>query len=358
MTSRAFTLTVSGVLLALLVSVAFLVPVPYVTESPGLTADTLGNDISAEGQATDTPVITIEGEAETYPTSGELRLTTVSVTNPDARVTLLQAFGAWFDDEAALLPRDVVYPPGETPEEAREQTAIDMTGSQDTSEVAAARAAGFEVDVTTEVAEVVADGPSDGVLEVRDQLVAVNGEDVAGSSDVVDRVRAAEPGDTIELTIRRDGEERRVDVVAGETDGRTSVGVSVTDSFDLPFEVDFNLERNIGGPSAGAVFALAIYDKLTPGELTGGEVVAGTGAIDYDGTIGAIGGIQQKIVSARDDGAIIFLAPTVNCDEARAAAVEEGDILVVSVGTLEEAIDALEQLADDPEADVPTCGAP
>jgi PDZ domain-containing protein len=357
MTSRAFTLTVSGVLLALLVSVAFLVPVPYVTESPGLTADTLGNDISTDGEATDTPVITIDGDAETYPTSGELRLTTVSVTNPDARVTLLQAFGAWFDDEDALLPRDVVYPPGETPEEAREKTAIDMTGSQDTSEVAAARAAGYEVEATTEVAEVMADGPSDGVLQVRDRILAVNGEQVDGSGDVVDLVRAAEPGDTVGLSISRDGTGRRVDVVAGETEGRTSIGISVGDSFDLPFDVSFNLERNIGGPSAGTVFALAIYDKLTPGELTGGEVVAGTGAIDYDGVIGAIGGIQQKIVSARDDGASIFLAPTVNCDEARDAAVEEGEILVVSVATLDEAIDALEQLADDPDADVATCDA-
>jgi PDZ domain-containing protein len=357
MTSRAFTLTVSGVLLALLVSVAFLVPVPYVTESPGLTADTLGNDISAEGQVTDTPVITIEGDAETYPTSGELRLTTVSVTNPDARVTLPQAFGAWFDDEAALLPRDVVYPPGETAEEARAQTAIDMTGSQETSEVAAARAAGYEVDAITQVAEVMSDGPSDGVLEARDLILAVAGADVASSEDVVDLVRAAEPGDTIELTIRRAGSDRRVDVVAGETDGRTSIGISVSDSFDLPFEVDFNLERNIGGPSAGTVFALAIYDKLTPGALTGGAVVAGTGAIDYDGTIGAIGGIQQKIVSARDDGASIFLAPTANCDEAREAAVTDGDILVVSVATLDEAIEALERLADDPDSDVPTCEA-
>ena len=108
MTSRAFTLTVSGVLLALLVSVAFLVPVPYVTEAPGLTADVLGNDISVEGEATDKPVISIDEDVKTYPTSGEMLLTTVSVTNPEGRVTLLQAFDAWFDEEDALLPRDLV----------------------------------------------------------------------------------------------------------------------------------------------------------------------------------------------------------------------------------------------------------
>jgi PDZ domain-containing protein len=356
MTSRASTLSVAGVLLAVLASVALLVPVPYVTEAPGLTADTLGNDISAEGEETGNPVIVIEGDAEIFPTSGELLLTTVSVTNPDSRLTLLQAFGAWFDEEDALLPRDAVYPPGKTSDEVREETAGDMTGSQTTSEIAAARAAGYDV-ANAEVADVAADGPSDGLLRTGDEIVEVDGQAVAGSADVVDTVRAAQPGDALELSILREGDARRVEVVTGETDGRTTLGISVQESYDLPFEVEFNLERNIGGPSAGTVFALAIYDKLTPGELTGGEIVAGTGAIDADGVVGPIGGVQQKIVSARDDGAAVFLAPADNCDEARDAAVEPGEIRVVRIATLQEAIDSLEMLAEDPDADVPTCEA-
>ena len=356
MTSRAFTLAVSGVLLALLAGVALLVPVPYVTEAPGLTANTLGNDISADGEETGNPVIAIEGDAKTFPTSGELLLTTVSVTNPDARLSLLQAFSAWFDEEDALLPRDAVYPPGKSSDEVREETAGDMTGSQTTSEIAAARAAGYDV-ANAEVAEVVADGPSDGLLRTGDEIVEVDGRAVEGSADVVATVRAAAPGDTLELAVRRAGDDRTVEVVTGETDGRTTLGISVQEVYDLPFDVDFNLERDIGGPSAGTVFALAIYDKLTPGELTGGETIAGTGAIDTDGTVGAIGGIQQKIVSARNDGAAVFLTPADNCDEARDAAVEPGEIRVVRIATLQEAIDSLELLADDPDADVPTCEA-
>jgi len=357
MTTRALTLTVSSALLALLVSVAFLVPVPYVTESPGLTADVLGNDISVDGQETDTPVITIDGDVESYPTSGELLLTTVSVTNPDSRVTLLQAFGAWFDEEDALLPRDVVYPPDQTPDEAREETAVAMTGSQSTSEVAAAVAAGYEVTATAGVAEVLPEGPSDGRLEVDDQILAVDGEPVAGSEEVVESVRAAAPGEPLGLVVRRDNSRQVVDVVPVADDGRTTIGVSVGDSYSVPFDVEFNLERDIGGPSAGTIFALAIYDKLTPGDLTGGEVVAGTGEMFYDGTVGPIGGIQQKLVSSVDDGASVFLAPADNCDDALQAPVEPGEIQIVRIGTLDEAIDALEALAEDPDADVPTCEA-
>jgi len=357
MTSRAFTLTVSGVLLALLVSVAFLVPVPYVTETPGLTADTLGSDIGVDGEPTDQPVIEIDGDVQTYPTSGELRLTTVSVTNPDSRVTLLQAFGAWFDDEDALLPRDVVYPPDQSAEEAREETAVAMTGSQSTSEVAAARAAGYDVAPIAAVAEVVAGGPSEGELKVQDEIVAVDGQPVNGSAEVVEAVRARDPGDPVELAVRRDGDRLEVTVTTSEQDGRATIGVSVGDTYSVPFDVDFNLERDIGGPSAGTIFALAIYDKLTPGELTGGAVIAGTGEIDYEGNVGPIGGIQQKIVSARNDGATVFLAPESNCEEVLGAQTEPGELRIVRIATLQEAIDALEALAADLEADVPTCEA-
>lgn len=357
MTSRAFTLTVSGVLLALLVSVAFLVPVPYVTEAPGLTADTLGMDVSAEGEPTDNPVITIAGDVETYPTEGELLLTTVSVTNPDARVTLLQAFGAWFDDQEALLPRDAVYPPEVTAEESRRRTAVAMTSSQSTSEVAAARAAGHDVDAAA-VVEVEKGAPADGVLRPEDRIVQVAGQPVDDGDDVVTAVRAAEPGEPLELTISRDGERQHVQVVPAEDGGVPTIGASVQDSFAAPFDVTFTLERNIGGPSAGTIFALAIYDQLTPGSLTGGRTIAGTGEIDYEGNVGSIGGIQQKIVSAEHDGAEVFLAPAGNCDEAVEAPVEPGDIRIVSVQTLDQAIDALEALAHDPDADVPTCEAP
>lgn len=359
MTQRASTLTVAGVLLTILVSVAFLVPVPYVLESPGLTADTLGADISADGEPTDTEVISFGRGVETYPTEGELRLTTAQVSRSDTKVTLFEAFGAWFDPEDALIPRDVVYPPEQSVEEAQEQTRVAMSGSQETSEVAGVRAAGFDVEEYAVVVGVVVDGPSDGALEPGDRIVAVDGEPVADSGDAVDAVRGTEPGDTLVVAVQRAGEQRSVDITTEEVEdedgSRTAIGITVGPGFEVPVDVTFSLERNIGGPSAGSMFALAIYDKLTPGSLTGGQVVAGTGEIDYDGNVGEIGGVAQKLVSSQEDGATVFLSPAGNCAEALEAPIDFEEITVLRVETLDDAISSLEALAEDPDASVPTC---
>ncbi len=359
MTQRASTLTVAGVLLTILVSVAFLVPVPYVLESPGLTADTLGSDISVDGRPTDQDVVSFGSEVQTYPTEGELRLTTAQVTRADSRVTLFEALGAWFDPEDALIPRDVVYPPEQSVQEAQDLTRVAMTGSQATSEVAGVRAAGYDVEQYVLVAGVAVDGPSDGALEPADRIVAVDGDPAADTDAVVTSVRSREPGDTIAVTVLRAGERRTVDITAEETDDdddpRTSIGITVGPGFDVPVDVTFNLERSIGGPSAGSMFALAIYDKLTPGSLTGGEVVAGTGEIDYDGNVGPIGGVAQKLVSSQEDGATFFLSPAGNCSEALQAPVDFAEITVLRIETLEDAISSLEALAEDPDASVPTC---
>ncbi|MDQ3627928.1 MAG: PDZ domain-containing protein [Actinomycetota bacterium] len=359
MTQRGSTLTVAGVLLTILVSVAFLVPVPYVLESPGLTADTLGADVSVDGRATDQDVISFDRGVQTYPTEGELRLTTAQVTRADSKVTLFEAFGAWFDPADALIPRDVVYPPEQSAQEAQDQTRVAMTGSQETSEVAGVRAAGYDVEEYVLVAGVVVDGASDGTLEPGDRILAVDGGQVADSGDVVTAVRSREPGDTIEVTVLRAGQRRTVDITAGEIEdgdsARTSIGITVGPGFDLPVDVTFTLQRSIGGPSAGSMFALAIYDKLTPGSLTGGQVIAGTGEIDYDGKIGEIGGVAQKLVSSQADGAAVFLSPAGNCAEALQAPVDFDEIRVLRVETLGDAISSLEALAQDADASVPTC---
>jgi PDZ domain-containing protein len=209
-----------------------------------------------------------------------------------------------------------------------------------------------------EVATVVPGGPAEGELQPEDEILAVDGIQVDSSSELVDAVRAAEPGDALELAVRSDDDRRVVQVVTAEEDGRTTIGISVATTYTMPFDVTFNLERNIGGPSAGTIFALAIYDKLTKGDLTGGRVIAGTGEVDYDGTVGAIGGIQQKIVSATNDGATIFLAPADNCADAVQAPVDSDDIRLVRIDSLDGAIAALQALAENPDADVPTCEAP
>ena len=131
------------------------------------------------------------------------------------------------------------------------------------------------------------------------------------------------------------------------------IGVMLRSRFDYPFEITNNVGEQVGGPSAGAMFALAIYDRLTPGSLTGGREVAGTGEIAADGTIGPIGGIRQKIAGAAEDGAKVFLVPAANCAEASDGS--DHGMRLVRVSELHDAIAALEELAKDAKASVPTC---
>lgn len=349
MTSRATTLTVAAILLVALVSVAFLLPAPYVTMKPGQTVDTLGR--SDRG-----PVIEFGPKAETYDTTGQLRMTTVSVTSPDSHVSLSQAVKAWYDPDTALVPRDLVYPPDQTVEEAEQETHLEMTGSQTSAQVAGLTEAGYEVDEVVQVMSVTPGGPSDGKLRAGDRITEVDGEAVADADAAVAAIRTHEPGDTVRLTVQRAGDDRTVDLTtepSADDDSVPVIGIEIGMVGDFPFTIKYNVDPAIGGPSAGAIFALAIYDKLTPGPLTDGQVIAGTGEIDSEGRVGSIGGVQQKILAAENAGADLFLVPKDNCPEAVDADVE--GVRLVEIDTLHQAVTSLEALADDPDADVPAC---
>jgi Lon-like protease len=349
MTSRATTLTVAAILLVALLSVAVLLPAPYVTMKPGQTVDTLADTDRG-------PIIEFGPKAKTYDTTGELRMTTVSVTSPDSDVNLSQAIRAWFDSDTALVPRDLVYPPEQTVEEAEEETHLEMTGSQSSAQIAGLTEAGYDVELVVQVMSVTQDGPSDGKLEAGDRITRVEGKTVADSGAAIAAIRDREPGDPVDLTIERDGDPRQVTVTTEPSPDDESVpliGIVVSTVGDFPFTIKYNVDPAIGGPSAGAMFALAIYDKLRPGSLTGGQVIAGTGEIDVDGKVGSIGGIQQKIVAAENAGADLFLVPKDNCDEALDADVE--GIELMEIDTLHQARLDLEELAADPDADVSTC---
>ncbi len=131
------------------------------------------------------------------------------------------------------------------------------------------------------------------------------------------------------------------------------VGVEIGTGYDFPFDVTVRLDEDIGGPSAGLIFSLGVYDTLTPGSLTGGTDIAGTGTIDPDGSVGPIGGIQQKIVAAADAGAKIFLVPAGNCDAALGADVRDDEIRLVRAATMHRPSTSLETYADDPDAELP-----
>jgi PDZ domain-containing protein len=350
MSRRTLSSVVVGVLLAVLVIAAALLPVPYVTMSPGPTVDVLAK---SDGEK----VVTVSGQ-DTYPTRGELRLTTVSVTSPGRDLSLVDALAAWFDSTRAVYPRDVIYPPEQSVEEVERESSVQMVSSQDTAIAVALQELGYDLPLHTEVRSVSTDLPADGKLKAGDVILSVNGtriRDVAQVSKAIQRTGAGEPA---RFEVRRDGKERSVTVVATESEdepGRAVVGVEIGNGYDFPFEVDLNLDDNIGGPSAGLIFSLAVYDTLTPGALSGGHDVAGTGSIDARGRVGAIGGIQQKIVAAEAAGAEVFLVPPDNCPSALEAGVSDDEIRLVKAPTMHSAVESLTAWADDENADLPRC---
>ncbi len=152
----------------------------------------------------------------------------------------------------------------------------------------------------------------------------------------------------------RDGKQTTVSFKPGTKDGKPYLGVSVGIGYELPFDVNVDIDPAIGGPSAGLMFSLAIYDTLTPGSMTDGKAIAGTGTISPDGSVGPIGGIQQKIPAALHDGAKLFLVPASNCADAVGA--DHGDMRLVKVDTMDSAVDSIEAWAKNPDAKLPTCG--
>jgi Lon-like protease len=348
MSRRTASLLVAGLLLVALCAVAWLRPVPYVAMRPGPVQDTLGRLGGA-------PIVEIHGPT-TYPTDGELDLTTVSVTAPTAELTLGDALVAWFDPQRALVPRDLYYPPEQSVKEAEQESAVQMASSQDAAIVAALTELGYDVPRSVVIRSVTKGAPAQGHLRVGDVITAVNGTPVEEGAEVSALLQDVDPGGTATFTVRRDGGEVRVQSPTEAAEGepsKTLVGITIADEPRLPFDVSIELGHRIGGPSAGLMFSLAIVDKLTPGALTGGRHVAGTGTITPNGLVGPIGGIGQKIAGADNAGAPVFLVPNANCGEARKA--QSNDLTLVRVRTLESAVDSLKELAHDPEASVPSC---
>ncbi len=321
-------IVVFGVLLAV-------VTVPYVSLGPGPTYDTLGE---FEGK----PVVAIEG-TPVKPTSGHLNMTTVSQRDG---LTMGQALTLWLSGSQQLVPRDLVFPPEKSREDIQKSQSADFQNSEDTAQFAALNYLKYPKAVSVE--KVNEPGPSVGKLQTGDAIDKVDGTPVAGVEQFTALLKATKPGQEIVVDYRRKSagpkpETGTARITLGRNDDREHgyLGVAVLDAPWAPFTIDFNL-ANIGGPSAGLMFSLAVVDKLSTGDVNGGKFVAGTGSIGVDGTVGPIGGITHKMVSAQEAGATVFLVPAENCDEARTAPVENMEL--IKVETLPQAIDALETL--------------
>lgn len=346
MTQRTMAGLLALVLLVGLWAYALTTPVRYVTYHPGLTVDVLG-----EGDRGD-EIVQINGQ-KTYRDGGQLRMTTVYRTQPEAEVNIFEAMEAWLDPDAALYPYDAVYRPDETKEEAETESAVMMVSSQDSATAVALRELGHEVKQVVEVLNVGTDVPAEGKLKVRDIIRAVNGKTITSSQDIVDIVEATKPGESLTFSITRKKIDNDVRVTPKLIDGKPRVGITPGPGFEFPFDVTVGIDPTIGGPSAGLLFSLAIYDTLTPGSLTGDAIVAGTGTIDSDGKVGPIGGIQQKIAASRDADAALFLVPPDNC--ADVVGLDDPGLRLVRAETMHKAVKAIKAWVEDHDAKLPTC---
>ncbi|MEH0935602.1 YlbL family protein [Micromonospora psammae] len=318
-----------GALLTTLLSIGVLgAPIPYVVLGPGPTVNTLGTSDGKE-------VIQVTGRA-TSTSAGQLRMTTVGV---QPEVKLRGAIAGWFSADEAVVPRELVYPPGETREEVEKRNAEDFENSQSSAETAALVELGYPVQVVAK--EVAADGPANGALKAGDVITAVDGTTVTTAAKLVELVRAKPAGTALKIGYTRDGVPGTATVTSREQDGRPRIGLVPEQRQPHPFTLKIDL-GNIGGPSAGLMFALGIVDKLEPADLTGGKIIAGTGTIDDEGRVGPIGGIAQKLVGAKEAGAKFFLVPADNCAEA--VRNPQPDLPLLRVGSLDEALTALETL--------------
>lgn len=328
------TALIGALIVALGILAMSFAPVPYVKLSPGPMFNTLG---SYDG----TELITISGTT-TYPTSGELNLTTVTERGgPYGELTLPEALSGWLNHRDLVVPTTDLFPEGTTKDEAVEENQVNFTNSQSSATAAALNYLQIPVTSTVVVATISPGSPAASTLKLGDVVVSVDGTAVAQPQDLPPLVRARRPGQTVVFDIVRGGVAQQVNIVLAASPRDPSqgfVGVVTSADYRGPFEVTFGLSE-VGGPSAGMMFSLAIIDKLTPENLANGQVVAGTGTIRPDGAVGAIGGIEQKMYAAFDAGAALFLAPKANCS----AVVKEApaDLNVVAVESLSQAVDVL-----------------
>jgi PDZ domain-containing protein len=327
---RNLTLLLSSGLAVVLTVLAFALSVPYVLLSGGPVYNTTGS-------VGDTPVISISGR-ETFPTDGQLDLTTVSV---DRTITLAEAIKGWFSRDQAVAPTELLYPPDKSDSEIKEESTQQMVESQSSATSAALIQLG--IPVTVAVSTVSPTGPSAGKLTPGDVIAKVDGKPVTSPAVLRRLVGERTPGSPVTLSIERAGVPSELTYAtadSGETPRRAIIGIDYVVS-KFPFTVDISL-ANVGGPSAGLMFSLGIIDKLTPGSLTQGKHIAGTGEINNDGDVGPIGGIQQKMAAAREEDVDVFLVPDENCEAAQEN--KPDGLQLVRVTTLASALTALEQI--------------
>lgn len=328
----------------LLLIAGLLVPLPFVLVEPGTPDDTFGK---IKGKQ----VLEVVGR-ESFPTTGKLNLTSIWVTNPDSRLHSFELIRAWADGERSVQPREVFYPKGIDPNDVKKENVADMKNSQLSSALAAATYLNIPYSERLVVKGATDNSPNKEAVKKEDEIISFNGKRITSSNQLRELIRTTTEKN-VELQVIREGKELTIPVqirtVQSNGVKKNVIGILISEDYELPFNVKIRL-KNIGGPSAGLIFTLAIIDKLTKEDLVKGRNIAGTGTITPSGKVGPIGGIEEKLIGASREGATIFLAPSLNCPDIRHT---PKGLRVVPVDNLSEALAALR--ATDPET-LPMCG--
>ncbi|MCG8351809.1 MAG: PDZ domain-containing protein [Chloroflexales bacterium] len=300
----------------------------------------------APGSAVAVKPMIIVAPEHRHQSAGTFFLTTVIAQTP---ITAGQWVQGQFDPAITIVPPEQVVPPDITPQELVERNFALLEESELVATVVALQQAGYSATLTQEVvvSMVVPDSPADGVLQPGDRIVQANGISITDTPQLIEQI-SAQP-DTVPLTLQiaRDSQVLSQNIAlrpASKSADQPRLGVrlqTIVIDTNLPFPVRIVPQKIVGGPSAGLMFALTIYDMVTPNDLTGGRLIAGTGTIDRDSRVGPIGGVEQKVAAAERAKAAYFLVPPENAEAALRVAKQ---IEVIPVATFHEALAFLQSL--------------
>ena len=312
--------TVSFVLVIGLIVAAGWVRLPYYALGPGPAREV-------------EPLIVVQGHP-TYPSAGKMFLTTVSFY----QVTPFQALQAWVDPNLALVRSDLLYPPGTTHVQEQRQGISQMDQSKiDATYVVLSRLTSYPKDHGSGalLEQVLPGCPADGRLYAGDTVMSIDGKPIGSKSDVLHVLQSVPAAAPLRFHISAAGQQQDVTVIRRPCDGSSTPLVGIVPIDQFPFSISIS-SGDIGGPSAGLMWSLALYDLLTPGDLTKGRTISGTGTLDLAGKVGPIGGIRDKVIAAEGVGASLFFAPAGNMNELKG--VDPKGMKVVSVASFEDAL--------------------
>lgn len=292
--------------------------------------------------------------ADGYESEGDMHLVTVSGMQATPLFYALAKIAPYND----IMPIEDVFPDGISQEEYMEAQLQVMETSQEAATVVAYTAAGADIEIEYKgvyVVSVLKDRPADGILQSGDRIIAVDGNEIKEAEDLINYIQTREAKDIVTVEFIR-GDKTMTDTieldVIDEADGKIGIGITLVTDREVTVhpEVEFSSGK-IGGPSAGLMFSLEIYDQLTEEDLTRGYHIAGTGEIDYEGNVHRIGGIDKKIVAADKEGIDIFFAPNENGKEGsnyeiavKTAEAIGSDMKIVPVDTFDDALNFLKSL--------------